>query len=98
MGILLISFWRDVQKRDHMLKKVTLSLDEAVLVQAKRLAHANNQSISRWVADLIAGALTRDTEYAAARRRALAHLDKGFNLGGKPLSREEIYDRRTHPD
>ena len=27
------------------------------------------------------------------RHLAVERLDKGFNLGGRPLSREEIYER-----
>lgn len=32
-------------------------------------------------------------EFEEARRRALEYLDRGFNLGGRPLTRDEIYQR-----
>ena len=32
-------------------------------------------------------------EFDAARRRALANLRRGFNLGGRPLTREEAHAR-----
>jgi hypothetical protein len=37
--------------------------------------------------------VTRDRNYERAKRRALARLHKELDLGGHPLSREEIYER-----
>jgi hypothetical protein len=32
-------------------------------------------------------------DYEQAKRRALARLREGLDLGGRPLSRDEIYER-----
>lgn len=35
-----------------------------------------------------------EADYEAAKKRALARMERGFDLGGmKPMSREEIYER-----
>lgn len=78
-----------------MAKNITLRMDEGILKQAKRVALDHDQSVSQWVANLIADAVRRDAGSAAARRRVLKALDKTFNLGGKPLTRDQIYDRRS---
>jgi len=33
------------------------------------------------------------TEWSGTRDRILARMEQGYSLGGKPLTREEIYDR-----
>ena len=76
-----------------MKTRVTISLDESVLKQAEEAAAEKGQSLSEWVSALIKRAM----DYADARRRALRALDEGFNLGGKPLTRDEIYEERTRP-
>ncbi len=78
-----------------MPKNVTLKLDEGVLRKARHEAVQQNCSLSQWVADLIVEAVSKQSDYASAKRQALKALDKTFDLGGKPLSRDEIYDRRT---
>jgi hypothetical protein len=78
-----------------MLKNITLRLDEGVLKEAKRAALEADQSVSQWVADRIAEAVLKRSQRATARRRVLEVLDKTFHLGGKPLTRDEIYAERT---
>jgi predicted DNA-binding antitoxin AbrB/MazE fold protein len=34
--------------------------------------------------------------FEQARERSLARMRKGMRLGGRPLTREEIYDRRLY--
>ena len=76
-----------------MTKNITLRLDEAVLRQAKHRAVEADCSLSEWVAKLIAEEISGAGDYAAARARALKNLDKGFHLGGKPLTRDEAHER-----
>lgn len=77
-----------------MAKNVTLRLDDAILQQARHEAVKDNRSLSQWLSELIVQAVNRRSEFASARRRALKRLDQGLKLGGKPLSREQIYERR----
>jgi len=76
-----------------MPKNLTLRLDDAVLRKARHLAVEEQKSLSQWVADLIAQSVARKEDYADARRRALARLERGMRLGGRPLSREEAHER-----
>ena len=77
-----------------MTRNVTLRLDEAVLRRARQEAVQKNRSLSQWLSDLNLQSTSRTSGYEAARRRALKRLQKGFHLGGKPLTREEIYAER----
>ena len=76
-----------------MTRNITLRLDEAVLQRAKHKAVEADCSLSEWVAKLIAEQVSGTSDYAAARKRALKWLDTGFDLGGKPLTRDEAHER-----
>ena len=83
-----------------MTKNITLKIDENILKSCRFKAVEANKSLSGWVTELlekeISGqALPKKTKYQIAKERALKHLEKGLNLGGKPLAREAIYDRKT---
>jgi predicted transcriptional regulator len=72
---------------------LTLSLPADVITKAKILAAQRKTSLSRLFVDCIEDLVTRDEAYQAARRRALAHLKKGFDLGARPTSREALHAR-----
>ena len=77
-----------------MIKIVTVKLEQNILEKARQIAQKHNKSLSQWVADLITQNVEEKDSYAQARATALAHLRKGFHLGGKPLSREQLHERR----
>jgi hypothetical protein len=77
-----------------MARNITLRLDDGVLKQARRAAMEQDQSVSQWVANLITDEIRKNGTHKAARRRSLKALDKTFQLGGTPLARDEIYERR----
>lgn len=76
-----------------MARNVTLKLDDALLKKGRLIAVAKEKSLSQWVTDLIVRAINEEARYARAKRRALKRLEKGFRLGGQPLSREEAHER-----
>jgi len=76
-----------------MTRNLTLKLDAALLRRLRQAAGGEDKSVSQWVTDLIVQALARDAGYAQAKRRALERLVSGWDLGGRPLSREELHDR-----
>lgn len=80
-------------KEDRMNKNVTLRLDEAVLRKARHAAVDQEQSLTEWVSELIMRATSEKDRFSSARERALKRAQKGFRLGGKPLSREEAHAR-----
>ena len=78
-----------------MQKNVTLRLDEHLLIKAKHTAIEKGFSLSQWMANLLSQAVNKESDFERARKRALYHLKKGYRLGGKPLTREEIHDRSS---
>ena len=76
-----------------MTKNVTLKVDETLLKKCRQIAVAKDKSLSQWLMELMARAVDEQTNYARARRRALKRLEKGFRLGGAPMSRESLHER-----
>jgi hypothetical protein len=72
---------------------VTLKIDTELLREIKILAAREGTSISALMTELLAKRVKRDLHYEQAKRRALARLREGLDLGGRPLSRDEIYER-----
>ena len=74
-------------------KNVTLRLDEAIIRRARHAAVEQDQSLSEWVAGLIVRATSKNDRSLSAREKAVSRMDRGFHLGGIPLSREEAHGR-----
>jgi predicted transcriptional regulator len=72
---------------------ITLKIDRELLREIKILAAREGTSISALMTELLAKRVKRDLHYEQAKRRALARLREGLDLGGRPLSRDEIYER-----
>jgi hypothetical protein len=83
-----------------MTKKIVLELeaDASVWERAERLAAQRCQPLERWIVEQVEEAMpiaaAPPADFDEARRRAIELLDKGLPLGGKPLSREEVHQRR----
>ncbi len=77
-----------------MLKKITLKMDAQILTRVRHLAVDKNKSVSAWVSELIERALNEADQYEQTRREVIDTLTIGFHLGGRPLSREAVHDRR----
>lgn len=77
-----------------MKSNVTLRLNADLLREAKVLAARKGTSISRLMAEQIEGLVREDRDYERARRRALARLEKGYDLRWTPpASRAELHER-----
>lgn len=72
---------------------ITLSVDTALLREARILAAQEGTSVSRLLADRLEELIRRHKDYEAARRRALARLRKGYRLEWTPLSRDRLHER-----
>lgn len=75
-------------------KNITLKIDETILRQCRYAAIKENKSLSKWVADSISRTVSKKRQYNMARKSALKRLNKGFNLTGLPLRRDDIYERK----
>lgn len=77
----------------RMRQNITISVDQILLRKARVLAAERGTSVSRLIADELARLVDESTAYALARDAALADLDKGLKLGGRPASREALHER-----
>jgi len=74
-------------------RNVTLRLDDAVIRKARHVAIEQDQSLSEWVAGLITRATSMKDRSLSAREMALKRMERGFHLGGRPFSREDLHER-----
>jgi hypothetical protein len=73
---------------------VTLTIDADLLREARILAAEAGTSVSGLLRDRLEELVRRHKAYDAARRRALARLRKGYDLGfAPPRSRDELHER-----
>jgi hypothetical protein len=81
--------------REELMAKsnITLKIDSQLLRKVKVLAAKQETSISALLVSLLEERVSRDIEYDQAKERALARMREGFDLGGRPFSRDELYDR-----
>jgi predicted transcriptional regulator len=77
-----------------MKTNVTLKLDSELLREAKVLAAEEGRSISALLTERLEALVRERKEYDHARRRALARLREGLDLGWTPpRSRDELHER-----
>jgi hypothetical protein len=75
-------------------KNITLKLDSHLIQAAKIEAARRGSSISALVAEKLEEIASRGDEYEQAKKRALALMKEGWNLGWKkPKSRDELHER-----
>jgi hypothetical protein len=73
---------------------ITLKIDLELLREAKIMAAQEGSSISALLSRQLESLVRRRRAYEAARRRALARLKKGWDLGWTPpRSRDELHER-----
>ena len=77
-------------------QNVTLSLPKNLVRKAKIVAIDHNTSLSRLMAELLTDLVDQEEQYAIARQKHLAILEKGFDLGSNGnimWTRESLHDR-----
>ena len=77
-----------------MKTNITLRVDADLVRDARILAAQRDTSVSGLVAEQLELLVRRDRAYEEARRRAVARLETGYDLGWTPpTSRDELYER-----
>lgn len=76
-----------------MKQNITISLERELIRRARVLAAQRDTSVSRLLADELTRVVEQAGRRESAKRQALADLDRGFRLGGRPASREELHER-----
>lgn len=61
-------------------REITFDLEEGLCRELEELARGKGISAEQLVVEILE-TLVADEDYAQARRRALAHLDEGYDLG-----------------
>ena len=77
-----------------MKTNITLKIDSDLLREAKIMAAQEATSLSAFVTQQLEDAVRQRRGYESARRRALARLKQGWDLGWTPpVSRDELHER-----
>lgn len=77
-----------------MKQNITLSVDREILKKSKILAAKKDMSVSKMLGDILKDLTDKDSQYEAAKTKAVRNLKNGFHLGGKKTwSREDLYER-----
>jgi len=72
---------------------ITLKLDKDLVRAVRVMAAEEGTSVSALLSAKLEEELGRRKEYEKAKRRWFSIRAKGMNLGGRPLSREEMHER-----
>ncbi len=82
------------QRSPTMKTKITLKIDADVLRETRTLAAEQGLSVSALLAAKLDEIVGRRKGYDRARKRALARLRNGLEMGwARPLSRDELHAR-----
>jgi len=77
-----------------MKTNITLKLDSKLLREIRIIAAEEGSSISGLLASKLEEIVSHRKNYARAKKRALARLRKGFEIGFvRPASRDELHER-----
>lgn len=77
-----------------MKTNITLKLDSEILRQVRIIAAEQGTSISGFLASKLEEIVNHRKSYARSKKRALARLGKGFEIGYvRPSSRDELHER-----
>jgi hypothetical protein len=77
-----------------MKTNITLKIDAEILREIKIIAAEEGNSISGLLASKLQELVLQRKSYDRSKRRALARLRKGFELGFiRPASRDELHER-----
>ena len=73
---------------------ITVAIEPRLLKKARAVAARRGQSVSALLADELRELVDEDGRYASAQKRALSLFQNPLSLGGVPLRREELHERR----
>ncbi len=76
-----------------MKTNITLRMDRDLVQEAKVLAARQGTSVSRLLAGHLEELVRRDRTYEQAKKRALARLERGYDLCWRPASRADLHER-----
>ena len=75
-----------------MNKTITVKMNENILRKAKFFAIEHHMSLSQWISRLIKNCISKQHTYQKSKKEALRHLLKGYHVGEKLFTREQIHE------
>ncbi len=75
------------------MRNITLRMDDELLRKIRHIAVDNDMSLAAWVVSILARTVESDESRSISKGRALARLEKGYNLGGEAMSRDAVHER-----
>ena len=83
-----------VTQKSCLMKNITLSIDEAVLLTVKQYAAAQNSSVNALVRNYLTGIAERENRARTARKRLRELSDQSeARIGTKSWSRGDLHER-----
>lgn len=76
-----------------MRQNITIALERDVLRKARALAAERGASVSRLLAEELERLVADAESYSRAREAALADIERGLRLGGRPAARDQLHER-----
>jgi hypothetical protein len=73
---------------------ITVAIESGLLKKARAVAARRGLSVSALLADELRELVAGDALYTAARKRALGLFSTPLSLGGTPLTRQSLHERR----
>lgn len=73
---------------------ITVAIEAGLLKKARAVAARRGQSVSALLADELRALVEDDARYKSAYKRALSLFLSPLPLGGEPLRREALHERR----
>ncbi len=76
-----------------MTRNIPLKFNDGLLTRAGKSAVEADRSPSAWVADLMGEILDKQADSRLARRRALARMEKGFQIHRGKIFGAKLHER-----
>ena len=76
-----------------MKQNITLSVEQELLRKARVLAAERGTSVSALLSEELRRLVEDAERYQSARQQALAELECGYHLGGRPAPRDALHER-----
>lgn len=74
--------------------RITFKIDKELLRKFKALAAKRRRSVSALIVSLLEECVMQnELVYGRAKQSALARMQRGYDLGGRPIPRDELYNR-----
>jgi hypothetical protein len=72
---------------------LTISVDKGLLRSIKIIAAQRDTSVTALLTEMMEARAKQDDDYERAKKRAIARMNKGWDLHFTPVPRDELHER-----